>query len=146
MSKLQKIKIATPIIIFNIILPTLDILTDFIMVVKLFLGAYKCNNDNSPESEAFQQCQNVGPGQFCGTFLPNISTNMEVIRENNQTINASDIMVTCKISTHPVFAVGMFLPFIINYLSHFYLWKIGGGSKVSIILPMLNIYPQFGKN
>ena len=135
MSKLQKIKIATPIIIFNIILPTLDILTDFIMVVKLFLGAYKCNNDNSPESEAFQQCQNVGPGQFCGTFLQNISTNLE---ENNQTINASDIMNTCKISTHPVFAVGMFLPFIINYLSHFYLWKIAGGHHHSASVKYLS--------
>ena len=53
-------------VLLNIILPTVDVITDFLMIVKLFRGAYGCVNPRwwSEDHKQWQQCL-VDPRTFC---------------------------------------------------------------------------------
>ena len=65
----ERIKKITPILIFNILLPTIDIITDLLIIIRLFEGSYKCNQDDSTASLfEYEQCKAYGPPQLL--FLP----------------------------------------------------------------------------
>merc|ERR1712243_230705 len=65
----ERIKKITPILIFNILLPTIDIITDLLIIIRLFEGSYKCNQDDSTASLfEYEQCKAYGPHNYCSSL------------------------------------------------------------------------------
>ena len=111
------------LLVLNIALPTLDTVTDIILVYKLYRGAHYCGNDNY---EDYKKCQN-DPVNYCSN------------EKNNQ--NA------CRFSTHNKMATAMLAPFLLNYFVCFITFlRKEKNKKFFFIFALLNIYPQFGMN
>ena len=59
--------------------------------------------------------------------------------ENNENV--------CGFSSHPKMATAMLIPFLLNYIVCFITFlRKEKNKKFTFIFPLLNIYPQFGKN
>ena len=53
----QKIKSILVPVIFNIILPTVDVITDARLIILLFLGAYTCIPLGEDDTEDYWECE-----------------------------------------------------------------------------------------
>ena len=106
----EKMKKVGPLIIFNIILPTIDILTDLLMIIKLFEGAFRCNEEDKG-SNAFQQCKAFGPNNFCSSISSNCRSSAEnpFFSKSCSDGDAKNVLDnTCLKKGHPIFALGKF--------------------------------------
>ena len=144
----ERIKKITPILIFNILLPTIDIITDLLIIIRLFEGSYKCNQDDSTASLfEYEQCKAYGPHNYCSS-LSNICKIKDIhpfFEQQCQEGNGLDVVKNmCKTTGHPLFAMAMFLPFLTNYLVTIYLWTTMNRNPKTIVFPLLNIFPQYG--
>ena len=76
--------------LLNIALPTVDVITDFLMIVKLFRGAHGCVNPRwwSEEHQQWQSCQN-NPETFC-TNITLGTTGNEIYENTTSEIFAED--------------------------------------------------------
>ena len=114
------------ILVLNILLPTLDIVTDINLVIKLYRGAQYC--DPSPRQyDDYEKCLE-DPLGYCSND------------ENNQKI--------CLFVSHPAMATAMLAPFLLNYIVCFISFFLNKekNKKFTFIFALLNLYPQFGKN
>ena len=112
--------------VLNIALPTLDIFTDIILVVKLYRGAQGCDYDDwERDRDDYLKCKE-DPVSYCSND------------ENNQNV--------CLYSKHPKMATAMLTPFLLNYIVCFITFlRKEKNKKFTFIFAVLNIYPQFGK-
>ena len=112
----------------NIILPTIDILSDINLVYLLYRGAYACQYRNSwhPERDDYEKCED-DPDGYCSND------------ENNKSV--------CRLSSHPKMATAMLTPFLLNYIVCFITFlRKEKNKKFTFIFALLNLFPQFGKN
>ena len=115
----MEIKTILIILVLNIILPTLDIVTDINLMVKLYQGAQYCSYD-------YYKCSK-DPVSDCSND------------QNDQTV--------CRFSSHPNMATAMLTPFLLNYIVCFITFlRKEKNKKFTFIFALLNLYPQFGKN
>ena len=115
-----------PITLLNILLPTIDIVSDVYMIVKLYVGVYECKWTSTEEIDDYWSCRNDSHN-FCS---------------NSNTANDN----ICTSITHPIYATVLFLPFFVTYSVCFYSWSQSVKERSSNFLyPLLGIYPQFGK-
>ena len=115
-----------PITLLNILLPTIDIVSDVYMIVKLYVGVYECKWTSTEKIDDYWSCRNDSHN-FCS---------------NSNTANDN----ICISITHPIYATVLFLPFFVTYSVCFYSWSQSVKEKSSNFLyPLLGIYPQFGK-
>lgn len=134
-TRLTKIKIVLPIIVLNVILPTVDIFTDLILVIKLMIGAYDChyprcyvNPQYCDDLQFYNQCMD-DPDLFCS-------------KENS----SGNHDVCTPFETHPRFATALLVPFLLSYIFCFITWtKLEKEKQKTIMLPLVNLYPQTGK-
>ena len=56
-STLQQIKSILVPVIFNIVLPTVDVITDARLIILLFLGAYTCTPVGEDDTEDYLKCE-----------------------------------------------------------------------------------------
>ena len=104
----EKIKKVAPLILFNLVLPTIDIITDLLMVIKLFYGAFRCN-ESDLGSPAFKQCKEFGPNNFCSSISFNCRQNAEnpFFSKSCSDGDANKVLsITCLKQGHPIFALG----------------------------------------
>ena len=115
------------ILVINIFLPTLDTVADIKLVYNLFRGAHYCDDryrTHPDYSYDYQQCT-TDPENFC------------------EGRNG----VVCRFDWHPKMAAAMLTPFLLNYFVCFItFFRKVKNKKYTFIFPLLNIYPQFGKN
>ena len=113
-----------PLLAFCIILPTVDLVTDLILVKKLYLGGYRCTQ--ADDEDGFEKC-NDDSAAYCTSEDAN-----------------NDV---CVYGNDPIYATALFLPFLLNYLVSFYTWKRICKKKMkTFIFPLFNFFPQYGKN
>ena len=119
----REVKTILIISVLNILLPTLDTVTDINLVVKLYRGAQYC--DPSPrQDDDYEKCLE-DPLGYCSND------------ENNQAV--------CRFSTHSKMATAMLIPFLLNYIVCFItFFRKEKNKKFTFIFALLNIYPQFG--
>ena len=113
------------IVIFNIILPTIDTVTDLNLIYKLFWGVYYCKN----ESDDYENClaDPDGPDGYCSND------------RNNKTV--------CGFSSHPKMGTAMLAPFLLNYIVCFITFLRKEKNQIfAFIFALLNFYPQLGMN
>ena len=108
------------IVVFNLILPTLDTATDINLVYKLYRGVRyweecwrgKCWRD---------------PVKSCSNYYEN--------------------QHFCRFTSHPLMATVMLVPFLLNYLVCFISFlRKEKKRKYTLIFALINLYPQFGMN
>ena len=124
----MEVKTILIILALNIILPTLDIVTDINLVYKLYRRAHFCDlkgyGNCLGNCDDYKKCLD-NPDSYCSN------------NENYQNI--------CRFSSHPKMATLMLIPFLLNYFVCFitFFWK-EKNKKFTFIFALLNIYPQFG--
>ena len=59
-------KIVGPIIVLSLILPTADIVSDLLTVIKLYVGAYGCKVSDLAREHYDRVCEN-NPVEYCTT-------------------------------------------------------------------------------
>ena len=116
---LQKIKSSLVPIVFNIVLPMWDVVSDArIIILLLFIGGYRCKD------YAGDSCKD-DPTSYC---------------------TADYWSSFCEEVTHPLFGLMMLVPFIINYLVSIYTWiRRDNNKKFTFMFPLLNLYAPYGK-
>ena len=161
-------------VLLNIALPTVDVSTDIMMIVKLFSGAYGCVNPRwwSEDHSEWQTCR-VDPEIYCnnrtlggicgrttsGIFAYNCRDPYEwsgdykdwkACRESPTSFCSekeeleSDAKI-CQFERHPNFGISMMIPYLFNYLICFLTWwRLDKTKKKSFFFPMINIYTQLG--
>jgi len=113
-----------PITLLNILLPTIDIVSDVYMIVKLYVGVYECKWTSTEEIDDYWSCRNDSHN-FCS---------------NSNTANDN----ICTSITHPIYATVLFLPFFVTYSVCFYSWSQSEkGKSNNFLYPLLGMYPQF---
>ena len=124
----MEVKTILVVSVFNIILPTLDTITDLILLFKLFSGVY-CWRQYSEEGGYYTYKCGMVPASTC--FDENI----------NSTVFG------CPFYNYPNMATAMLTPFLLNYFVCFITFiRKEKNKKYTFIFALLNIYPQFGKN
>ena len=141
---LKKVKLVLPIICINMILPTVDVLTDVILIVKLgLIGAYGCYNQNSDyDPWGDNSCPGNGSPEYCQCYNETAEVYCRKASMNEE-MNSTGV---CQHQYHPQFASYLLVPFLLNYIVCFVSWtRYSENKSKTFIFPILNIYPQFGK-
>ena len=58
------------ILVLNILLPTADVITDLILIGKLYRGVYECKWSEEIE---YEKCRDVGPEKYCSVYPEKVS-------------------------------------------------------------------------
>ena len=149
MSVMDKVKKVTPIVIFNIVLPTVDIITDLLIIIRLLEGAFQCG-DEDPDSKFYQQCSEFGANKYCSTLnnvcRPEAGKYHPFFSRQCQNRDVDDAENICNKKGHPIFAMGLLLPFLLNYFVALYCWATMKRNPKTIIFPLLNVFPQYGRS
>lgn len=115
------------LLVLNILLPTLDTVTDINLVIKLYRGAQYCvfpSYSDIISDDDYNKCEK-DPASYCLKY------------ENNQR--------RCRFSSHYTMATTMLIPFLLNYFVCFITFlRKEKNKKFTFIFALLNIYPQFG--
>ena len=123
----MEVKTILVVLVFNIILPTLDTVTDIILLFKLFWGVH-CWPVYREDRGYYNYKCGVVPASIC--FDENINS----------------IVFGCTFHNHPNMATAMLTPFLLNYFVCFITFiRKEKNKKYTLIFALLNIYPQFGK-
>ena len=140
----QMVKMFSPIVIFSILLPLVDILTDLRMIITLYTGVYACNSNEiywiygqDTYREIFDTCRKDA-STFC---QQNPSLCSFAKHEKFATMLLSKLLKQKAFKTETVS-----VPFLLNYFASFLTWYRREKNKLqTFIFPLLNIYPIFGK-
>ena len=125
-SILAKLKLVLPVFLLKMIVPTVDIHSDLIIILSLFFGVYACSSKETfPQ---FEECQR-DPAMYCQS--------LNITRRNED----------CLERTHPYKAIALLCPVLLNYSFCFLVWteQCFRAKKISVIFPLFNLYPQYGK-
>ena len=125
----MEVKTILIILALNILLPTADVFTDIILVVKLYTPPPACeyyysDRDGERLRGIYEKCKK-DPVTFCSKD------------ENRE---------HCVFS-HPKMATVLLMPFLLNYIVCFYTFfrLTTNRKRYTFIFPLLNLYPQYGK-
>ena len=154
----QKVKAIIPVMLFSIILPTVDVGTDLNLIYKLYVGTYSCNSTSEmwTEWEDYVKCLETRySSDLCLHPRERKNTrkqfeDYDLCRQDSYeycTSNSTWSERFCvEYEDHPRFASSLLTFFMINYfvclLTFFRLEEEKG--KL-FILPLLILYPQYGE-
>ena len=158
-------------VLLSILLPSLDVITDLLMVEKLFTGNYGCVNPMW-WSQHYQQWQNClkDPENYCSenrSFNSTCLLNTEGIvryecrdpelwsphyRQWHYCLDSPETFRqgheaehVCQFQSHPMFGLSLLVPCLINYFLCFLTWwRLDTMKMKTFIFPLLNLYPQLG--
>ena len=162
-------------VLLNIGLPTMDVTTDFLMIINLFRGAHGCVNPRwwSEDHEQWQTCL-VDPETFCrnrtlggsnatcerttsGIFAYSCRDpylwsrdykDWRACRESPTSFCSQQTQEAqnCQFERHPMFGILMTSPFLFNYIICFLTWwRLDKRRRKTFIFPLINVYAQFGR-
>ena len=120
------------IVVLNILLPTADVFTDIILVVKLYSEPppgcryYSSRWSGDTLRGIYEECD-TDPRTFCSKH------------ENREHCEFYD--------PHPKMATVLLMPCVLNYIVCFYTFfrLTTNRKRYTFIFPLLNLYPQYGK-
>ena len=160
----KKMKAILPMIVLNIILPTIDVITDLSLAYLLCNTGYRCKH-GAKYAEDVWKCLMGSNEDYC----THEDANMEVCDywdsegwvcidpdedyQNCQFRSGPDLYCTsvgknkdvCNYG-HPIYAGSLFCVFLLNYSLSWITWfRLDSNKKCSFLFPLLNCYPQFGK-
>ena len=128
----QKVKETLLLTIINVVLPTVDIFTDLISITKLYIGSLTytdCDEKNELEQFGF-------PSFLSSRELDFWSDARSKCIENSSAEGLD-------YDRHPIWATSLLVPFLINYLTTWFIWwSIDKRKTVTWIAPLLSVYPQ----
>lgn len=134
LTRFQKAKETILITILNILLPTVDILTDLISITKLYTGI-ESHTDCDDRSEVITHFSDFGDDY---NQTP-IQTWIEGRRRCLENSSSEGLTFT----SHPIWATSLLVPFLLNYLVTWFIWWSLDKKKTIIwIAPLLSVYPQ----
>ena len=115
------------ILVLDILLPTADVITDLLLIYKLYRGTYQCNGrPDGVQMKGYSQCAKDSYN-YCSD------------PDNNQNVCGD-------FKRHDEMARVMLAPFCLNYIFCFIaFFRLGTNKRLTFIFPLLNLYPQFGK-
>ena len=126
----QKVKETLLLTILNVVLPTVDIFTDLISITKLYIGSLTHTDcDEKSELASF--------GLLTHNFTSATWSDAKSRCIENSSAEGLDY------DRHPIWATSLLVPFLINYLTTWFIWwSIDKRKTVSWIAPLLSVYPQ----
>ena len=133
----QKIKETVLVTILNVMLPSVDIFTDLGSAIKLYMGI-RTHSDCDESSE-------LGPYGYDPWRLgpwpqPTNYTWWAIVKEK---CIANSTAEGIYYISQPVWATGLLVPFLINYVTTWIVWwSVDKRKTVSWIAPLLSVYPQ----
>ena len=134
LTKFQKVKESILITILNVLLPTVDILTDLISITKLYTGT-ETHIDCDERSEVITHFSDFDDDD---SQTP-IQTWIEGRRKCLENSSSEGLTFT----SHPIWATSLLVPFLLNYLVTWFIWwSVDKRKTVSWIAPLLSVYPQ----
>ena len=173
-STLKKIVAILPLLLFDIILPTVDVGTDAVMISKLYntihtnyvcndyayetcnnKKKYSANNDYCQDQDICHvenrtySCKPSGTYKICLEDPKQFCTTRPP-RDNRRYHDLSGYKdgVFCSCGFHPIYASSLLFVFLLNYIVSWITWA--RLTEVSMrwntfIFPLLNCFPQFGE-
>ena len=128
----QKVKETLLLTIFNIALPTVDIFTDLISIIKFYIGTL-AHADCDEKSE-------LEPFGFGFWDYANWTDAKSKCIENSSSEGL-------YYNRHPIWATSLLVPFLINYITTWFIWwSVDKRKTVTWIAPLLSVYPQVRTN
>ena len=152
----KKILSILPLVLFDIILPTLDIGTDSVLISKLYAINYACIDENYDNcKEADNNCDgkdNPACHFVNGNYSCRHTETYKICLDDPKLFcmnsSSEDSGVSCKIGNNPKYASSLLFVFLLNYLMAWITWtRLSDVStrKRTFIFPLLNCFPQFGE-
>ena len=133
LTKFQKVKEIILITILNVLLPTVDILTDLISITKLYAGT-ETHIDCDERSEVIT---------YWSDFDDNSSLEIESWYEGRRRCLENSSSDGLTFNTHPIWATSLLVPFLLNYLVTWSIWwNIDKSKTKTWIAPLLSVFPQ----
>ena len=158
MKILQKLKLIGPVLILNIVLPTVDVGTDLNLIQKLYVGTYSCNSSQVMRGqwEEYVDCLEHSYSTDLCPHPRDISQSSkqfieyDLCREDSYKYCSSNITEEnfCgHYENHPRFASSLLTFYLINYLVCLltFLRLEKTEKRRLFIFPLLNLYPQYGE-
>ena len=119
--------------IFNVALPTVDIFTDLISIAKLYIGTL-----THTECDEKSELERYG---LPYSYAPNGLYDMWSVVKSKCIENSS--AEGLYYNRHPIWATSLLVPFLINYLTTWFIWwSIDKRKTISWIAPLLSVYTQ----
>ena len=156
MSTCKKILSTLPLVLFDIILPTLDIGTDAVLISKLYAINFACIDENYDNcKEADNNCDgkdNPACHFVNGNYSCRHTDAYKICLDDPKLFcmnsSSEDSGVSCKIGNNPKYASSLLFVFLLNYLMSWITWaRLSEVTmmKMTFIFPLLNCFPQFGE-
>ena len=149
--RVRVLTIVAPIILLSFILPTWDVTSDGLLILEFFNGDFAtclsrtidprerpCPLDNCKiwDGCIYRRQNNT---ESCGYCKKHPSVCDSHINFGFMLLGKMFGFISCIKAT---FAV----PFLLSYFKSFYTWwSEASNKKLTFILPLLNLYPQYGK-
>ena len=116
---IQKLKTVSLPVLLSILLPVFDVFSDLRLIILLFLGGFQC----IPGSDDYLSCKR-DTSSYCAPTATTI----------------------CEPVNHPLFAVMLLIPFLLNYIMSFITWwRLNINKTFSFIFALLNLFAPYGK-
>ena len=134
LTKFQKVKESILITILNVLLPTVDILTDLISITKLYTGT-ETHIDCDERSEVITHLSDFDDDDN----LISIQAWYEGRRKCLENSSSSE----STFNSHPIWATSLLVPFLLSYLVTWFIWwSVDKSKTITWIAPLLSVYPQ----
>ena len=123
------------ITILNVLLPTVDILTDLISITKLYTGT-ETHIDCDESSEVILYLSDYDDDSNSTIITP-------VWYEGRIKCLENSSLEGLTFKPHPRWATSLLVPFLLNYLLTWSIWwSIDKRKTITWIAPLLSVYPQ----
>ena len=162
-------------VLLNIALPSVDVITDILMIISLFRGAYGCVNFRwwsydykqwqecleDPEAWCtgpsagglYEKCDRTSSGLFeykCRDpyLWSRDYKDWKACIETPTSFCSQQSNETriCEFESHPKFGISLMIPYIFNYLICFLTWwRLDKTKRKSFFFPLINMYAQLGR-
>ena len=121
------------ILVLNILLPTADVYTDIILMVKLYKPPPSCKDDRSWSKVYILRGIY---GELRGIY--------EECKKDHLTFCSRDENREHCVFSHPKMATILLMPFLLNYIVCFYTFfrLTTNRKRYTFIFPLLNLYPS----
>jgi len=134
LTKFQKVKESILITILNVLLPTVDILTDLISITKLYTVT-ETHIDCDERSEVITHLSDFDDDDN----LISIQAWYEGRRKCLENSSSSE----STFNSHPIWATSLLVPFLLSYLVTWFIWwSVDKSKTITWIAPLLSVYPQ----
>ena len=163
----EGLKIVAPIILLSVILPTWDVFSDLRLIYKIFneefatcsLKWWEISEPKERRSYEYKRCPsglfNCDLWYQCQYHQYTKHNMRNFCMRNSKACDFHKIdfgvmlLGITQIFTfqiHLMICTIFTVPFLLAYFKNFYTWwSVASNKKLTFILPLLNLYPQFGK-